>query len=389
MRSVLHIGAASAGLLLAATVLPAAALGAPERAATAFAAAEYLTTGTTLTHAVEVADVTGDGRADVLAAVGPSDGSETRTLLVYPQRPDGGLDAPVRFAGHGGSYDARLEVADLDGDGRTDVAMMTTDGVDVFYQRPGGGLDAPVLVGSRGADVAIADVTGDGRRDLVVSAQQGELRVYPQTPSRGFGAAMVVVGPGRTGNPQDQVFAADLNGDGRVDLAQAHGYGVWVRLRQVDGTFSAAKTYEQAPGPSGYVWSSCGARVGDLTGDGRTDLVINAGGNGSTAAVNVFAQAGRGLQATPVVYPAYDVPCGSAIADLTGDGRAELIVGHQGWLAVSVYQQRPDGTLGAYTTSEVYGVYGPDGVAVGDINGDGKPDVVTSGYKQVAVLRQL
>ena len=76
------------------------------------------------------------------------------------------------------------------------------------------------------------------------------------------------------------------------------------------------------------------------------------------------------------------------IADVTGDGRKDVIVLHGGWDAMGVYEQLPDGTL---RKEELYGIpyashYNPHGLAVGDINGDGQNDVVIADYNYGLVV---
>lgn len=353
-----------------------------------FLAARYLSTGSTETNAVAIADVTGDGRPDILAGLGPADNTETSALLVFAQRADRTYGTPTRLAGHGTYYDVRLATADLDGDGRTDVAMSTSRGVDVFYQR-GGKLAAPVLVPGTAEDVAIADLNADGRRDLVVSAGIGQVRVHHQTASRTFPASFTLSAPVPDINPFDQVFAADFNADGRLDVAQSYGGAAWVRLRQANGSYAAATTYQTASDADGHHHRGMGAAVGDVTGDKKPDLVLSVMANQPVAAINVFAQQSGGLNPSPVVHPAYDCPAGLAIADLTGDGRADLVAAHSSWGAASVYLQQPTGRLGAYTTNPVDGVGDqPDALAVGDVSGDGKPDIVSVAYTKVAILQQ-
>ncbi|MEU8048619.1 FG-GAP repeat domain-containing protein [Micromonospora haikouensis] len=379
---------------LAATLAAVAGAAVPAAAGAAssgtFAPPQYLASGSTATNAVAVADVTGDGRPDIVVGVDAVDGTQTSSVLLFAQRADHSYGAPTRIVAHGGyNSDVRLAVADIDGDGRTDVALSSSAGVDLLFQR-GGRLAAPVLVAGSAGDVAIADMTGDGRPDLVVSARPGEVRIHAQTATGAFPVHSTVTGPYLAGAPGEQVFAADLNGDARLDVAQFYRHGTWVRLRRADGSFGPATTYRTPEDSNGYRRVSNGAAVGDVTGDGRADLVTSVSGNTPDSAVQVFTQGTGGLATTPVRYPAYDIASGLAIGDLTGDGRNDLAVTHDSWLAVSVHLQQPTGTLGGYTTNRVDGV-GPqrDGVAIGDVTGDGKPDVVAVAYDKVAILRQL
>ncbi|MEU6072804.1 VCBS repeat-containing protein [Micromonospora sp. NPDC047074] len=382
-----HAGLAT---VLAVTVVVAVPAGARAASGGTFAPAQYLATGSTATNAVAVADVTGDGRRDIVVGVDAADGTQTSSVLVFAQRTDGSHGAPTRITAHGGyNSDVRLAVADIDRDGRTDVALSSSAGVDLLFQR-NGGLAAPVLVPGTAGDVAVTDVTGDGRPDLVVSAWHGQVRIYPQTATGTFPSYTPIVGPFADGAPGHQVFAADLNGDGRIDVAQFYGHGTWVRLRQADGSYGPAATYRTPPDAGGHRRVSNGAAVGDVTGDGRVDLVMTVNGNMPDSAVQVFAQGSGGLTATPVRHPAYESAAGLAIGDLTGDGRADLVVAHSNWAAVSVHLQRSDGTLGGYTTNSVDAVgWQEDALAIGDVTGDGKPDLVVVSYDKVAVLRQL
>ncbi|MCY1143193.1 VCBS repeat-containing protein [Actinoplanes sp. Pm04-4] len=370
--------AMAAGILLALTpVAPASAA-----SSGTFLPVRYLSTGSIETNAVAVADVTGDGRPDILAGLGPADNTETSALLVFAQRADRTYGAPTRIAGHSTYYDVRLAAGDVDGDGRTDVAMATSKGVDVFYQR-GGKLTAPVLVPGPTDDVAIADINADGRRDLVVSAGIGRVRIHHQTTAKTFPASVTLSAPVPDVTVVDQVFVADFNGDGRLDVAQAFGAGAWVRLRQANGSYAAATSY-QAPS---YLTQA--AAVGDVTGDKKADLVLSSSRNQPDAAVNVFAQQAGGLSRTPTVYPAYDCPAGLAIGDLTGDGRADLVAAHASWLATTVFLQQTTRRLGAYTVNPIDGVGNqPDALAIADVTGDGKPDILSVAYTKLAILQQ-
>ncbi|MDG4826862.1 VCBS repeat-containing protein [Asanoa sp. WMMD1127] len=380
-------GAWRATAVVAAVVTGVAALPAMASAAT-FYQLRYLDTGPH-TDSVAAADVTGDGRPDIVVGVGAASNEETSSLLVYAQQPNLGYGAPRRIVAHGGwGLDVRVAVGDIDGDGRTDAALATPAGVDVFHQRAGQ-LTDPTLVaaGHPAADVALSDVDGDRRTDLVVSRMPGTVAVHRQTASGAFGAPVTLTGPDAGSVPGQQVFAADFNGDGRPDVAQVTGAGAWVRTQLTGGSFAAATSHLVAPNADGYRWPVGGAAVGDVTGDGRTDLVLATDANISNSRLNVFAGRAGGLPTGPAVVPAYDGATSLAVGDMTGDGRNDVVAAHSGWKTVSVTPQLADGTLGVYRRVPVTNtVRAVDGVAVAYLNGDGRRDIVSIGYEAVAVL---
>jgi hypothetical protein len=339
-------------------------------------------------RSVAIADVTGDRLADVLVTtttVFPQGNPAADwKLLVFAQQPDHTLAAPVRLATHAASGSGMLlATGDVDGDGRTDVVVgaESAGGVDVFLQGPGG-LGSPILFPIGGAiyDMRLADVNRDGRADLVVSLSD-HVAVYPALPGGTFGSP-IVVGPGHGG----QVEVADMNGDGLPDVVLREGTTITVFAQRADGTFAQqAQSTLPASGNPGM-----GAMaVGDVTGDGLADVVANVGGNSPDSRVHVFAQR-SGQLAAPLTYPVYDLPAPGpmALADINGDGRRDLVIPHAGFARLGIMLQRPDGRLGA---EQLFGIpdasnYDVRGLAVGDVNGDGRPDVVIANYNYGLVV---
>jgi len=174
---------------------------------------------------------------------------------------------------------------------------------------------------------------------------------------------------------------AEFNGDGRIDLAVANygGYGppyngsVSVFLGRGDGTFGAATDY-----PTGD--ASWELRAADLNGDGKVDLVVaNYGADGPTkGSVSVLLSNGDGTFQQSLNYRAGIACSATAIADFDGDGVPDLAVADWDSAAVSILHGNGDGTFGARSVLPVNSV--PKELATQDFNHDGRPDLVVANY---------
>ncbi|MBK9752765.1 MAG: VCBS repeat-containing protein [Nannocystis sp.] len=243
---------------------------------------------------VDVADVTGDGRADLVSA--HSNGS----AYVWPGQANGGFGGAV--ASFAGSLDVAnidgkghylLAAADVTGDGRADLVSSHTNGS--AYVWPGlanggfggavasfgGTLDMANLDKSGHFIVDLADVTGDGRADLVSSHTNGSAYVWPGLASGSFGGAVASFAGSLDMANLDAfghylISVADVSGDGRADLVSSHTNGsAYVWPGQANGGFGGASssfngTLDMANiDMSGHFILD----AADVTGDGRADLV--------------------------------------------------------------------------------------------------------------------
>ncbi len=336
-------------------------------------------------ESVAIADVTADGLPDVLltASYGFSDPSNNFRLFVFPQMPDGTLGTPVKYATDGQYSDPMgVDTGDLNGDGRADVAVATTSGIDVFYQAAGGGLLPPELIVTSNQAIAtvVADVNVDGQQDIVTNTRDGLLLL--EQDSGAFASHLV------TTDLQWEVEVADLTGDGLPDIAGCGGDGqcrpiVNVFEQRASGKFRLS----QYPGDAG-IWAACGIGVGDVSGDGLGDVVMSICANQPYARLNVFVQR-RGKLRPPVVYDSYDLPKPVTVADMNGDNLADVVTLHGEWLRAGVYLQE-SGILGAESLFPLPpSDYGLKGLAVDDLNNDGKPDVAIADHNSgLVVLRQ-
>jgi hypothetical protein len=302
------------------------------------------------------ADFDGDGRVDLALGV------HLRGLLVLLGDGRGAFRAAgagLGWADAGAPFSSRaLRAADLDGDGRVDLAALGegprlapgarsdgarsvvagAQGVALFrglgdgaFERRAAGADAHGIFGT---SLALADVDGDGRLDVATGSSQLGRQDLVQL-ARGAGAfEPIAVGGVRPRSYVRAVAAADLDRDGRADLALAYvsiATGTW--WSGVDVLLSAGSPGIAAPGARRVELAAREGRLdfrslaaGDLDADGALDLAaLDAAG-----AIAVFRGDGRGNftveRETPAPFPGG--PCrGShlAIEDLDRDGLDDLV----------------------------------------------------------------
>ena len=340
-------------------------------------------------EAVAIGDVTGDGRADVVMTTGfYFDSANDYRVWVFAQTAAGTLATPVSYPTGSTATPQSVQVGDVTGDGRGDVVVgLDGLGVQVYAQLASGALGSPTLTATAdGRIVRLGRLNGDLRLD-VAAVGWGTNTVSVLLNDGSGGLQPPVPYPAQHAG-YDDLEVADVTGDARDDLVVMSGqtYAVpnlSVLPQLVSGGFGPAAEYRVAPNTN-----TSGVGVGDVTGDGRKDVVVSFGGNRPASSVAVFPQASSGTLGTPVVYPSYDIPEPVEVADVDRDGRDDVVTLHGGWNRAGVYSRLPAGGLGA---EDLYAIpyashYEAQGLAVGDVSGDGSPDLAIADYNHGLVV---
>lgn len=329
-------------------------------------------------------DLNGDGRADVVAAsIRWSGTGWSYEVFRYLQLAGGTLGPATPLALPGNCSIRSMQVADINGDGRQDLVLSASEpcGLMLWRQTPEGELVLDRVLDSSIGLLAVHDMNGDGRLDIGVATGL-ELRVW-LNQAAGWVLHDTLALPARP----NQLAVGDINGDGRADFALSsieQAPAATLVMQSGNGRFAAASLVS-----SDYNGGSFGVAIGDINGDGRADLVL-----GDSPGLGVFVQRPDGsLEAFRRVSNAgFLAPV--RLADINGDGRIDVLASIA-QADLVVWLQQADGSL---TEGAVYP--GPfrgtnldaDQLAVADVNGDGRPDVLLNGHvfrqRSVPVMSQ-
>jgi hypothetical protein len=325
------------------------------------------------------ADFNGDGFADVVAlsSVHPS-ASGSSNLKAFLSTAAGAFAAPMLTAD--GNDPLFLASADLNGDGLMDVVSASYDdaALRVFFNDKAspGTFNTPLVLDSPGASqVVIADMNADGLPDLI--SADFNVSLFVQTSPGTFAAPLALYSGGA-----NWVAVGDLNGDGAADVAVTDGVGVRVLMHTGAAsatTFAAAATVFTQTANVNVAGANIIA-IADVNGDGLNDLVITDPGpsGGMAPTVNVLLQdpANHGSFLAPVSYPiAQDSPQSILVTDLQGTGKLDIVIGARQSVIVLLHDPA---NPGQFLAAGSYAAADANEIAVADINGDGKPDIVVS-----------
>jgi hypothetical protein len=306
---------------------------------------------------IGAADLDGDGRLDLVAV--PRDGGVVSVYLNGASL----FSAPVSVS-TGAHAISDFLLADVDGDGNTDLAVfdeMVPQMLVAFGDGSGRfSAQASFALPEVPRSVAVRDLDGDGLPDIAALGRQPEIAVLFNAGARRFKPATGVA----LESGGAVVRALDVTNDGIVDLLVLSDRGDAVTAYQGKGDGTFLKKDSVALGKSG----ATALLVRDVNQDGSPDFVAV---NGTTGVATLWTNNGAGTfrVGRSVLFTSEVVTI--AVHDVDGDGAPDLVASTLSGIAVALNRGR-----GAFGTPMLSRAGRSTTMAVGDFNGDGMPDVV-------------
>lgn len=371
---------------------------------------------------VASADLNGDGQADLVVSDGDPYVSGAMSISIALGNGDGTFRTPAAIKI--GNNPMGIAIGDLNHDGIPDVAiamhgaLMGSSGALAVLIGKGDGSFAPPVsypINHNGERLVLADLNGDGNLDVAMAVQHNSSPKNGLAIFLGNGDGTFQAGKTSVSGDAYDVAAADLNGDGKLDLALVESESTFILIGNGDGTFQPAVSY--TPGASSV-------EIADINHDGVPDLVLGGNvttlfghGDGTFGAPTIYATGETFARlgyfnrdnnldvVTKAAYSAIGVTLGNrngtfraglsyfagfsagplAAADFNGDGNLDMVVGAaNNNFSTDLVLYLGEGH-GGFQPGTFFGSVTAETVFAGDFNGDGRQDVLTTYFSDSGI----
>ncbi len=317
-------------------------------------------------------DFNNDSRIDVVVGKFLAD-----NLGVFLGYGNGSFSNQTTYSTGIGSRPWSVAVGDLNDDGRTDitVAYYGTGNIGILIGYGNGSFTIQqtmtTTIASMPASVAVGDFNSDGRLDITVAnSESSNVGIFLGDGNGTFSSQTIYSNGVMSGS--DGIAVGDFNNDNQLDIviANAEANNTSIFLGYGNGTFSSRIIFS-----TGNNSVPIAVAVGDFNNDDRLDIAV---ANFGTSNVGVLLGCGNGTFQSQVIYSTgYNSQIFSiAIGDFDNDNRLDIVVTNYFDGNIGVFQGYGDGTFSSQTTYAIDSWGGPTYVAVGDLNNDGRLDIV-------------
>ena len=364
--------------------------------------AGFLATGVdlitgTLPHNSAMGDIDGDGKSELVVT-----NFNSNTISVFQNTGSPGVIAfntKTDFIANASPY--AITLADINVDGKLDVIVTNfVAKITVLLNTTTGNIIsfAPLIeftASGSPTGVAVSDLDGNGKPDIIVSNRNtNDVSIFENNSTGGI-LSFEPKSDRSTGLAPSGVTVTDLDNDGKADIAIVNETGnsvSFIRNQSIPGLIllDGRVNFSVLGNPTEIV-------SGDLDGDGKPELITS---NGSITTNSISVLVNTSTTGAASFNTRLDYSTGSgfgrpehlAMGDLNGDGKPELVIANRGTHTLVIFENKS--TIGAISLGSfvtIPTVATPQGLSVGDVDGDKKPDIVVtsnSGNK-ISVLRNI